>query len=29
MSGLRTQTKAGMEQKELLTVIELVMANLG
>lgn len=29
MSGLRTQTKAGMEQKELLTVIELFMASQG
>ncbi len=28
MSGLRTQTKSGLSRKELLTVIEMVMANL-
>lgn len=28
MSGLRTQTKSAIVQKDLLTVIELVMANL-
>jgi hypothetical protein len=28
MSGLRTQTKCGLSRKELLTVIEMVMATL-